>query len=97
MKLPDQSFFADLYAVYYIPITPGAMIKDLRRAGFEALASLPPMNLEQWYDFKGGSSSRNKNVVSLFPRYLADKVVWWRYCFRFKYGLRVIISKKFVD
>jgi len=59
LGLEKDSFFADLYAAYYILISYRKMSKHLRANGFEVMNALPPHNIThyiRYHDYAGQNS-----------------------------------------
>ena len=93
MNLPNDSFYADLYSAYYIPISAGRMRKQLNASGFEISESYPPMTVQGWLDKPGGVSERNRKLVRLIPGWLIEPLVRWRYYFITAHAPRIFVCK----
>jgi SAM-dependent methyltransferase len=98
MNLNWDSFFADLYSAYYIPITVGQMKKALRDGGMEVVQSFPPLDVDQWLAIASPSATKKllARIVSFASavKPLLSFLVRLRHFFRFRHGPRVLVCRK---
>ncbi|NOX40551.1 MAG: methyltransferase domain-containing protein [Alphaproteobacteria bacterium] len=94
MNLPDDSFYADLYSAYYIPISAGRMRKQLNANDLEICESFPPMDVQGWLKKPGGVSERNLKLVRQIPGWLTERLVRWRYYFITAHAPRIFVCKR---
>ncbi len=61
-----DSFYADLYSAYYIPIPADRMRRLLDRDGFELVESFPPLNVQTL--LQNGARSKMERIVAALDR-----------------------------
>jgi len=100
LKLEEDSFFADLYSAYYIPISYNKMNKSLQKVGLEVINALPPYSVTQYiksHEF-AKSNSRFLSILRKIEKTpfvsLVNILLRLRHYTIPKHGPRVISAKK---
>ncbi|OGO91844.1 MAG: hypothetical protein A3F41_04470 [Coxiella sp. RIFCSPHIGHO2_12_FULL_44_14] len=62
LNIPDESFFADLYSAYYIPISYRKMAKELQKNNFSIMGIFPYYDIRRWLKIKRDTGSLNKKA-----------------------------------
>ena len=100
LNLEDNSFFADLYSAYYIPISYTKMCKYLNKNGIEIMNALPPHNIEhyiRYHEFAGTNSkflSFFKKIEKTQFAFFINILLRLRHYTIPKHGPRIISSQK---
>jgi len=96
-----DSFFADLYAAYYIPLSYRRVVNELEKNNLEVIQALPPHDVNQWFQQKqiDGTDSFKLNIITTLSKVFLMKTIFslalrLRHYLVLGHGPRIISAKK---